>query len=222
MGRAGLLRRSAASIRLKVRATIMMNYWSDEVRIMLHPLKTYRHLAGRADDSGFRLSLRRPLLVVLVLSAFVSFTASGRLTLPLLLEGAIFWGFVPVLQTLLMVGIVVAFARGQTPMPKAIDLFFMGYGPCLLWMLAVVGSCLFFPSRQIYLWPHEFGWILPVSLIGAWLWSNVISVAFLRGALNLTALRAALALLLYTVIFWGVLLYYLFAVWGLQLSRLRF
>jgi hypothetical protein len=200
----------------------MMSYWSDEVRIMLHPLITYRQLARRADNSEFRLLLRRPLLVVLVLSAFVSFTASGHLTLPLLLEGAIFWGFVPILQTLLMVGIVLAFARGQMPMPKTIDLFFMGYGPCLLWMLVIVGSCLFFPLRQIYLWPTKWGWILPVSLIGAWLWSNVISVAFLRGALNLTALRAALALLLYTVIFWGGILSYLFAVETLQLHRLGF
>ncbi len=200
----------------------MMNYWSDEVRIMLHPLITYRQLARRADNSEFRLLLRRPLLVALVFSAFVSFTVSGRLTILLLIEGAVFWSFVPVLQMLLMAGIVSAFARGRMPMPKALDLFFMGYGPCQLWMLAIAGSCLFFPLRQIYLWPVELGWILPVSLIGAWLWSNIISFAFLRGALNLTALKAALALLLYTALFWGIILSYLFAMESLQLHRLRF
>ena len=200
----------------------MINDWSDEVRIMFHPLVTYRQLATQADNGGFRLLLQRLVLVALVFGAFVSFTASGRLTIPLLFEGAFFWSFVPILQMLIMAGIVLAFARGRIFIPRALDLFFMGYGPFLLWMLGIAGTCLFLPLKQIYFWPTETGWIMPVSLLGIWLWSNVISFAFLRGALSLTALKAGAALLLYTLMFWGIILSYLFAVESLQLHRLKF
>jgi hypothetical protein len=104
----------------------MTNDWSDEVRVMFHPLVTYRQLAADPDNGGFRLLLRRPALVALVFGAFVSFTAAGRLTIPLLFEGAFFWGFVPVLQMLLVAGVVPAFARGRISIPRAIDLFFTG------------------------------------------------------------------------------------------------
>jgi hypothetical protein len=89
-------------------------------------------------------------------------------------------------------------------------------------MLGIAGICLFLPSKQVYLWPTEAGWIMPVSLPGIWLWSNVISFAFLRGALGLTAVRAGAALLLYTLLFWGSILSSLFAMESLQLHRLGF
>ena len=188
---------------------------------MLRPTATYRWLEGRADDGGVWLLLRRPLFVALVVGSFTSFTVSGHLTLSLLLDGMLFWGFIPVLQALLISGIVFVSARGRIPLPKAIDLFFMGHGPWLLWLLGVAGTCLFFPLKQFYLWPTQWGWLLPISLLGAWVWSNMTSFGFLRGALNLSTLRASAALLIYTVMFWGIILSYLFAVESLQLHRLR-
>jgi hypothetical protein len=200
----------------------MKNTWSDEARIMLHPLTTYRQVTRRAGNGRRWLLFRRPLFVAFILGTFISLTVSGHLSVPLILEGIVFWSFIPILQGLLVTGLVLAFARGQMPIPKAIDFFFMGHGPVLLWMLAICGSCLFFPLKQVYLWPTESGWIMPLSLLGVWLWSNVTSFAFFRAALNLTTLRATALLTLYTVMLWGIIVSYLFAVESLQLHRLKF
>jgi hypothetical protein len=189
---------------------------------MLHPLATYRELTREAANRGRRLLFRRPLFAAFILGTFISITVSGRLSALLILDGLVFWSFIPILQGLLVAGIVQLFARGRMPISSAIDLFFMGHGPFLLWMLAICGTCLFFPLKQVYLWPTESGWIMPLSLLGTWLWSNVTSFAFFKAALNLTAFRAIALLVLYTVMLWGVIVSYLFAVESLQLHRLPF
>lgn len=198
-------------------------HWSNELRVMLRPIATYRELARKADKNGVELLFRRPLFVALAFGAFTSFTVSGRLTFQLLIDGALFWSLIPVLQLLVMTGVVVAFSsRGRVPIPRAIDLFFIGHGPLLFWLLGVAGACLFFPSREIHLWPTVWGWLLPISFVVVLIWSNVTTLGFLKGALNLSPLGASKALLLYTMIFWGLILSYLFAVETLQLHRLVF
>jgi hypothetical protein len=187
---------------------------------MVHPIATYRRLATNVGDSGTSLLIRRPLFVAFVFGSFVSFTVSGHLTLSLLLDGMIFWSFVPVLQALLVMAILLSVARDRMRISKAIDLFFMGHGPWLLWLLAVAGTCLFFPLKQIYLWPTKWGWVLPISLLGAWIWSNITSFGFLRGALDLSMFRASVALVLYTLMLWGIIISYLLLVEGLQLHRI--
>ena len=52
----------------------MRIYWSDELRIMLRPVSTYRQLSKAAGDSGIWVMIRRPLFVALVVGAFVSIT----------------------------------------------------------------------------------------------------------------------------------------------------
>jgi hypothetical protein len=198
----------------------MRNYWSDELRVLVHPVGSYRQLAAQATDDGPWFVLRRPLFVALVAGAFVSFTASGRLIVPLLLDGALFWSFVPILQMSAIAGVVLTLARGRMPITKAIDLFFVGHAPWLLWLLTVAGTCLFFPMKRIYLWPTQPGWLLPFSLLIAWIWSNVTTFGFLRGALDLTVRQSIVALLFYTVMLWGIVFAYLFAVESLQVHRL--
>jgi hypothetical protein len=200
--------------------TILKTNWTDELHIMVHPTATYRRLAKEVGDGGAWLLIRRPLFVAFVFASFVSITVSGHLSLPLILDGMIFWSFIPVLQALLVMAILLAVARGRMRIPKAIDLFFMGHGAWLLWLLGIAGTCLFFPLQQIYFWPTKWGWLLPISLLGSWIWSNVTSFAFLRAALDLTVFRAAVVLLLYTATLWGIIISYLIAVQGIQLHRI--
>jgi hypothetical protein len=189
---------------------------------MLHPSSAYRQLVTESDDGGMWLILRRPLFVALVVGSFTSITVSGHLTVSVFLDGMIFWGFIPILQGLLIAGIVVTFGHRRIPTSKAIDFFFMGHGPWLLWLLGIAGTCLFFPLKQFYLWPTEWGWALPISLLGVWAWSNVTSFAFLRIVLKLSRLGASLALLLYTVLFWGIIVSYYLATESVPLHRLRY
>lgn len=184
----------------------MRIYWSDELRIMLRPVSTYRQLSKAADHFGVWIMIRRPLFVALVIGSFVSITVSGHLTISLLFDGMVFWSFLPILQSILMSGIVIIFGRRRIPTSKALDLFFMGHGPWLMWLLAMAATCLFFPVKQFYLWPIQWGWILPVSLLAAWIWSSVTSFAFLRGVLEVSKLRAMALLVLYTVLLWGIVI----------------
>jgi hypothetical protein len=187
---------------------------------MLRPASTYRQLAKVADDSGIWIMIRRPLFVALVVGSFVSITVSGRLTILLLLDGMVFWSFVPILQGILMSGIVVIFGHRRIPTSTAMDLFFMGHGPWLMWLLAVAASCLFFPVKQFYLWPMQSGWLLPVSLLGAWIWSSVTSFAFLRGTLELSKLRASALLVLYTILLWSLVISLLVVTESIPLHRI--
>ena len=198
----------------------MRTYWSDELRIMLRPVSTYRQLSKAVDDSGVWVMIRRPLFVAFVAGAFVSISVSGRLTLLLLLDGMLFWSFVPILQGVLMCGIVVLFGRRQMPTSKALDLFFMGHGPWLVWLVSIAATCLFFPVKQFYLWPVQWGWVLPISLLGASIWSSVTTFAFLRGALELSKLRASALLLLYTLLFWGIFISSLVVTESIPLHRI--
>jgi hypothetical protein len=200
--------------------SIMRTYWSDELRIMLRPLSTYRQLSEAADDSGVWVMVRRPLFVALVVGSFVSITVSGRLTISLLVDGMVFWGFVPILQGILMSAIVVIFGRRRIATSKAMDLFFMGHGPWLMWLLAISATCLFFPVKQFYLWPVQGGWVLPVSLLAAWIWSSITSFAFLRGALEVSNLRASALLLLYTLLLWSILISLLVVTEAIPLHRI--
>ena len=201
--------------------------WSDEVEVMFRPTRTYRRLAEEAEATDVSASspwraIRRPIFAAFMFGAFTSLTTSGQVNAFLVLDGMLFWSFVPLLQVLIMAALVLVFARRRFITANAIDLFFIGHGPWFLWLLAIAGSCLFIPAKQIFLWPVKSGWLMPVSLLAVWAWSNVTTFGFLRGALNLTIIRAATVLLVYVTLLIGIISSYFFAVESLQLHRLGF
>ncbi len=185
--------------------------WSPEIRVMLNPIAAYRQLSQSSDRDGFWLLLRRPLFATFVFAGFVSLTTAGRLTVPLVLGSTIIWSFAPLLQMILITSVVFICARGQIHLPKAIDLFFMGFGPYLLWFLIVAGLCIFAPSKELTFWPMKVGWVIPVSLLIVILWCGLTNFGFLTGVLNMTFLKSGVALLFCTGIFWGTILSYFFA-----------
>lgn len=204
-----------------------MAYPSDELRVMLRPGSAYRRLAEEVNPTNAPTralwrALKRPVFAAFMIGAFASFTTAGRLNALLVIDGMLFWSFVPLLQLLTVSCLVLLFARRRLPAATAIDLFFIGHGPWYLWLLAISASCLFIPARQISLWPVQSGWIIPTSLLIVWAWSNLTTLGFLRGALRLSAGRAGAALLLYNLLLWGIIISYLFAIESLQLHRLRF
>ena len=182
--------------------------WSPEIRVMLQPIVAYRQLSQSSDSGGFWLLLRRPLFVAFVFAGFVSLTTAGRLTVPLVVGSTAIWSFAPFLQMILIASVVFIFARGQIHLPMAIDLFFMGFGPCLLWFLIAAGVCIFAPSKELTFWPMKMGWVMPASLLVVILWCGLANFAFLTGVLKMTFLKAGAVLLLCTGIFWGMLLSY--------------
>ena len=171
--------------------------WSNEVEVMFRPTHAYRRLAEvdatDVSTNAIWLAIRRPIFAAFMIGAFTSLTTAGQLNAFLVLDGMLFWSFVPVLQLLIMATLVLVFARCRLPTAKAIDLFFIGHGPWFLWLLAIAGSCLFIPAKQIFLWPVMSGWLMPISLLAVWAWSNVTTFGFLIVRLSLVQFARAVS-----------------------------
>lgn len=101
---------------------------------MIHPDRVYSGW-DREARWGARLLLRRPLLLALILGSTVSLMTSGRLTARLMVSGVVTWSFVPLLQMASLV-IVIFGSRRLRPLPEWVDLFFIGQGPWLCWLIA--------------------------------------------------------------------------------------
>jgi hypothetical protein len=185
--------------------------WSDEARAMRHPFRTYAELAASAAPPAGALSaLRRPVFCLLVLGAFVSFTAAGRLVAFHLVSTMFFWSFAPLIQILVAAAVVRRFAPGR-PLAPAIDLFFVGYGPWYVLLALIAGICLFAPDVHAAMMRLLALGGLPVLLGGTWIWAGVLTFAFFRTGLDLPRGRAAAATGLYYAGYVGVVLGWYFA-----------
>jgi len=122
------------------------------------------------------LLARRPLLLLLFLGCDVSLAVSGRLTLRLIVDGAISLAFVPFFC---LAGLAVVWRRHPRVTPRFAsvgDAFFAGFTPWLVW-LTVAGAVFgLVPARA-------FGsWFFPMLISGAvpLAWSLRIDWGFFR------------------------------------------
>ena len=181
------------------------------MHVLRRPFAAYRALAGAPPSPPDRyLLLRRPLFQALFFGGIVSLSTSQRFTLRLILGGAVAWAFVPLLQVVSVTVIRRVLARGAFARSRVVDLYFMGQGPWLLWLLAWTAVATALPVPQAHALTGT--WALPLSLAAAALWSGTVRVAFFREVLALRGLRVLGALLLHIGITWGaVVLFFLFS-----------
>jgi hypothetical protein len=92
----------------------------------------------------------RMALVALVIGTSVTASATERVTIPLVLAGAIGWSFVPILQ--LMTGLLLV--RGaRSGQVRLLNRYFATGWPWLLWILAAHAAFIAVPAtRNIGLW----------------------------------------------------------------------
>jgi hypothetical protein len=155
--------------------------------------------------------IRRPLLLLLFLGSSVSFLASGRLTLRLIVDGAISFAFIPIFC---LVGLAVVWRLGPRParsFASVADAFFAGFTPWLVWLI-VLGGVFGFVS------PRAFGrWFVPVLIAGALPlgWSLRIDWRFFRETLGRSARQALRDLAVHRAVEWtGIVGYFLgIALW---------
>jgi hypothetical protein len=119
------------------------------------------------SSASFRLALRRPAAVAILIGCAVSLLTEGTLTLRLALPAAIYWSFVPLLQ---IAGLAAALRR--SPSAAAIDAFFRGFGPWLLWLASFAALWTFVPARVVFAEPgYPRVWWIAGAAAGAWsLW----------------------------------------------------
>ena len=166
----------------------MASFWSSEVRVMVRPFRTYAELSEHDDEPV----LVRPLRLLLVLGAFVSFTTAGRLVAAHVAWTFAFWSFVPALQAMAAAVALRLFAPGR-PMRPAITLYFAGLGPWLLLLSLISATCLLAPDVYATMtWLLGVG-ILPGLFVATFGWGVLLTFAFFRAGLGLSRWRASLA-----------------------------
>ena len=179
--------------------------WSPDVRLTFRPSETYQDLAQQSDVSSKWTFARRPLFVALFLACIVSLLASQRLTLRLVVTGTLNMSFIPLVE---IVGLRAVWRRESGfSFSRAVDLFLMGHGPWILWLLAYASiwalaspDHAFFWTAPRYLWP---------SFVLAILWSAYIDHCFFLQAFRRNHTHAAFDLFLQRAISWtlGILIF---------------
>jgi hypothetical protein len=156
--------------------------------------------------------VRRPLLLLLFLGSFVSLPASGRLTVRLILDGAISFAFIPILC---LAGLFVAWrSRPRSPLPfrQAADAFFAGFTPWLVWMIVAAGVFGIVPPRAFS------PWFFPIVLAAAvpFVWSLRIDWRFFRETLGRSPRQALRDLVVCRAFVWvgGVAYFFGIALWS--------
>ena len=98
----------------------------------VQPQRAFRCLAARPLHEGAWLAVRRPVFVAFALACGVTLMAAEPFDPRLLASNLLSWAFVPLCEALALVA-VVWHARKRTPLARAVDLYFTGHAPWLLW-----------------------------------------------------------------------------------------
>ena len=161
--------------------------------------------------------LRKPLLLVFSLGCGVSALVSGRFSVRLILDGAISFAFVPAIEmatfaAVLWIGGRRTQAARRMPLARAVDLFFSGNTPWLLWIavLAALGGVV--PPTQVGPWIFSalLAAIVPIA------WSAYLDFHFFRDVMSRPSGGAAWDLVLFRAIAWSGATAYFFgiAIWA--------
>jgi hypothetical protein len=127
--------------------------------------------------------------------------ASGRVSPRLAVPATVYWSFVPLVET---AGLAAVWRRQREAIrfARAIDLFFQGHAPWLLWLAAFAAIWAFFPTVLVLGWTYaKWAWYGSALAVAAW--SAVIDYRFFRGVLGRGAGSALGNLLLQRVVSWG-------------------
>jgi hypothetical protein len=192
---------------------------SDELRVMFRPMATYAELSAQRElPLSWLVALRRPLLLLVVLGGFVSLTSAGRFTLPDLASTIVAWSFAPVVQTLALT-VALALSRSlpsPSVRPRALDLYFAGQGPWLLFLCVFATGAILLPDPgPAFSTLLRLG-VVPLYLLLTILWGGITTWAFFRHGLGLARARAAGATAIFYAIFVGSIAGYYLSVYELQ------
>ena len=179
-----------------------MSVLSTPARLMVRPFRGYEELAGAAKGDGQPRALVGGLRFLFVLGAFVSVTATGRLSPTELLSAMLSFAYAPVVHAI-AVGLAARVVAPQVRLARVFALYAEGYGPWCFFLMLVAGGALFAPSPARLL-----GAVGVWMLLGTVLWSMVLTFACFRSGLGLSRQRAAVATSLHYVILTALILGY--------------
>lgn len=144
--------------------------------------------------------MRRPLFLAVVFGCVLSVTATGTVTLRVAGPAAVYWSFVPLVEVLALMALILH-RRPRVPLPLAIDAFFAGHGPWILFLVAF--------STLLSFMPLSLWWALltgPALWATAFvmLWSAYIDFCFFRVLLAESRVAAVRDVVVNRVLTWTV------------------
>jgi hypothetical protein len=165
---------------------------------------------------AFWTLVRRPLLWAFVGGCTVSMWASGRLSARLVTDGIVSFAFIPAFQ-ILSLALVYRRRERTVPFAGAVDRFFVGNTPWLLWLTAFMGVRAVQTPVQATAPSPATVLSLLASLVPVVVWSASIDLRFFRDVLKRPGRGAVRALILQRAIAWscGTLYFFGFAIWPL-------
>ena len=175
-----------------------------ETRALIGPVTTFQAVADEQTAGAWRF-LRRPLLQALFFGCTVSVQASGRVSARLVADGIVSFAFVPIFE-ILSFAVVYRRAPRRVPFAQAVDLFFVGNTPWLLWLLAFAAVRSLQTPQQSTALPDWWVLTLLLSVIPTASWSAYIDLQFFRTALPRQEGSAARDLILQRAISWTCIL----------------
>ena len=188
--------------------------------ILVRPAFAFRTLA----DVGDRGSLwRGPISFLFVFGCVISLLASGRLTIRLVADGMVSFAFIPVFEVIALAVVVrrttgADRGRAAVPFARAVDLFFAGELPWVLWVIAVGTVCAVVPPRELGPWiqPAMASSFVPL------IWSIWIDFHFFREAARLPPTSAYRRLIAHRLMTWTAIVAYFLgiAIWHEVLPEL--
>jgi hypothetical protein len=176
-------------------------HWSPDLRVMLAPAATYGQIVAQHESSRW-LAIRRPALVALVLGTGTTFSATGHVTLALLVSGFVCWSLVTLIQ-MMTAAIIMRSRASHLGLAQRLDLWFMGHAPWSLWIVAVTLLMGAAPSGA------RIERVLMLSALVPAVWTAVIGAAFCRVVLKDSRRAAVARTALHQAITWTIALVYI-------------
>ena len=151
---------------------------------------------------------RRALLLLFFVGCLASMLASGRFTVRLLVDGAVSFAFVPVVELAGFAAVWRLARRRDLPFARAADQFFAGNWPWLVWLTVVAAVMGVVPPRaqSPWIWAAIVGCAIPIA------WSIRVDFAFFRVDLAQTPRGALRALFVSRGVAWGLGVTYFFGI----------
>jgi hypothetical protein len=172
--------------------------------VAVQPLRAFRSLGRQPLQRGTWLGLRRPLFAAFVLGCCVTLIAAEPFDPRLVASNLFAWAFVPCCETAAL-GAVVWSMRKRIALSQAIDLYFTGHAPWLLWFTALsVDWSLQGPHRA---GSFMFSHFLPLAAgtLGVMAWSCYVDFCCLHAALGRTRRQALRDLIVQRLISWSLI-----------------
>jgi len=162
------------------------------------------------------IAVRRPMAVALGIGCAASLMAHGTVTPRLALPAALYWSFVPLLE---IAGLALVLRKEFSA--EAIDDFFAGHGPWLLWLAAFATLWAFVPGPVAYArtgFPHVWYGLAMVAAA----WSAWLDFAFFQRVARRSRIGAARDVLVQRLVCWpiGMIIFVAPAGWQTVASRL--